>query len=248
MEIQLRIDVLFDIAAAPRTCTIFKKELRVIIVEPPPFIGPMRHSRETLFRCLHSAYDSVHTNTETEKGDTENRLNETTSQFLDDITSYDVAASSQGHCPESILLLHHHNQNNDLTPYPYFGTSTPPCYGCVVFFDAYNSVVTRDMRWCTRRTHHRVRPWSLPGKFVIRNGVKSNSKVTDARIQQGFLHTVKYAVGSIIQRVSQPPSPTPPLEAGGKEGVSCALIPSKTKEGTAQLNQPIKLASKGKEG
>ncbi|KAK0449238.1 hypothetical protein EV421DRAFT_1780737 [Armillaria borealis] len=252
MEIQLRIDVLFDIAAAPRTCTIFKKKLRVIIVEPPPFIGPMRHSRETLFRCLRSAYDSVHTNTETENGDVESRLNETTSQFLDDIMSYDDAASSQGHCPESILLLHHHNQNYDLTPYPYFGTSAPPCYGCVVFFDAYNSVVTRDMRWCTRRTHHRVRPWSLPGKFVVRNGVESNSKVTNARVQQGFLHTVKYAVGSIIQRMSQPLSPNPPLEAGGKEGVSCVLIPSKAKEGTTQPNQPIKLAvklaSKEKEG
>ncbi|KAK0201670.1 hypothetical protein DFS33DRAFT_1385966 [Desarmillaria ectypa] len=245
MELQLRIDVLFDIAAAPRTCAIFKKKLRVIIVEPPPFIGPTRHSRETLFRCLCSAYDSVHTNTETEKGDVESRLNETTSNLLDTLMSYDDVASSQGHCPESILLLHHHNQNNDLTPYPYLGTSAPPCYGCVVFFDAYNSVVTRDMRWCTRRTHHRVRPWCLPGKFVIRNGVETNSKVTDARVQQGFLHIIKYAVGSIIQRVSRPPSPTPPLEDSGKKGVTCALIPSKTTEGTSeQPNQSIKLAVK----
>ncbi|KAG7443121.1 uncharacterized protein BT62DRAFT_1009730 [Guyanagaster necrorhizus] len=249
MEIQLRIDVLFDISAAPRTCAIFKKKLRVIIVQPPPFIGPTRHSRETLSRCLRSAYDSVHT--DTEKGDVESRLSETTSNFLNTIMNHEDAASSQGHCPESILLLYHHNQNNDLTPYPYLGTSAPPCYGCVVFFDTYNSVVTRDMRWCTRRTHHRVRPWCLPGNFVIQNGIEKNSKVTDARIQQGFLHTVKYAVGSIIQRVNQPPSLSLPLEEeGSKEGL-CTSI--KIRRGTSeQPNQPIKLAvklaSKEKEG
>ncbi|KAK0464654.1 uncharacterized protein EV420DRAFT_1517412 [Desarmillaria tabescens] len=253
MELQLRIDVLFDIAAAPRTCSIFKKKLRVIIVEPPPFIGPTRHSRETLLRCLCSAYDNVHTNKETEKGEVENRLKETIPKLLDTLMSYDDAASSQGHCPESILLLHHHNQNNDLTPYPYVGTSAPPCYGCVVFFDAYNSVVTRDMRWCTRRTHHHIRPWCLPGRFIVRNGVETGSKVTDVRVQQGFLHTVKYAVGSIVHRASRPPSPAPPLEDGGNEGVSCALIPPKTQEGVSEeSNQSIKLTvklpSKGKEG
>ncbi|TDL19031.1 hypothetical protein BD410DRAFT_453839 [Rickenella mellea] len=71
------------------------------------------------------------------------------------------------HC-ETLLLLHHHNSaDSSGKVFNVFGVSKLSCYGCAVYFDAYNASEGRRMQFFTTGDHSNTyTPLAIP---LLRN-------------------------------------------------------------------------------